>query len=60
VITLRIFIAGRERLTLPYAPEHNDAVAALLHEFWPRIQGYGRLAVFLEDGNVVHFIGGAK
>jgi hypothetical protein len=64
-LTLRIFIGGRERIALPYAPEENDAVARLLQEYWPRLLGYGRLGVFVEEhppggGTVLHFIKGAR
>jgi hypothetical protein len=60
ILILRIFIGGTERLTLPYLPEHNDAVGASLHEFWPALQRLGRVEVFVQDSNVWHFIGSAR
>jgi hypothetical protein len=60
ILTLRILIAGRERLALPYLAEHNDAVEASLHEFWPAFQRLGRVTVIVDDGEVLHFIGGTR
>ena len=58
--TLRFLIAGEEKLAVPYLPEQDDYLAK---EFWPRrheLEGLGRLAVFVQDGNVLHFIGGGR
>jgi hypothetical protein len=40
--------------------DDNDDMAALLKEFWPALQRLGRVTVFVDDGHVLHFIGGSS
>lgn len=56
-LTLRIFMDGRECIALPYRADQSDEMAALLKEFWPQLEhDCGRLAVVVDDGEVLHLI----
>jgi hypothetical protein len=59
-MTLRIFIAGRERLAAPYYGDTARDVAALIREFMPDLRAAGRVAIFVDCGKVAHLVAGAR
>jgi hypothetical protein len=60
MLTLRIFIGGKQMLAAPYTNSQAAAVGRLLEEYWPALCTAGRLAVFVQAGSVIHYIGGTR
>jgi len=58
--TLRIFIAGRERLAMDYGTKDASAIARALAAHWDGLRHGGRVAVFAECDGVAHFIAGQR
>jgi hypothetical protein len=59
-MTLHILIAGRERYAAAYDPDNAATTARALREHLPILRQLGRVVVFVQDGNVFHFITGSK
>jgi hypothetical protein len=55
-MTLHIMVAGRERFAAPYDPQNMGETASALNEHLPALRQFGRVAVFVTDGNVAHLI----
>lgn len=58
MITLRIFIASRELLTVAYTEDQAPTLARALAANWDGLRSGGRVAVFAEHEGVAHFIAG--
>jgi hypothetical protein len=55
-MTLHILVSGRERFAAPYDPTNMSDVAQALNEHLPGLRQFGRVCVFVTDGNVAHLI----
>ena len=58
--TLRVFIAGEERCAIPIDPDRFEDAVATSEAAVAELLDSNSVAVFVDDGNVLHFIGGAR
>jgi hypothetical protein len=58
--TLRVFIAGKERCAIPIDPDRFEDAVATSNVAVADLLDSNSVAVFVDDGNVLHFIGGAR
>ena len=55
-MTLHIQLNGRQLFAAPYRPENIAKTARELDEQLPILRQFGRVTVFVNDGNVTHLI----
>jgi cell division protein ZapA (FtsZ GTPase activity inhibitor) len=55
-VVLHIMVNGRQYFVAPYRPENMRETARALDEQLPILRQQGRVAVFVNNGNVSHII----